>query len=126
MSENEKSGPSNASVHPICYSSLSVVDLIDHFLTLIRDAPIYMTVRRRLIEIRDGIFIELPETRVKLLCRIGHVINECVPSGESHNRIEPFWYEIREIMEKRFDDELLRIIEPERKRKSNPLSKTTN
>ena len=88
---------------PMPYSSMSVVELIDHFLALIRDAPIYMTVRRRLTDIRDDIFIELPETRIELLCRVGRVINECVPSGEPHNRIEPFWYEIREIMQQVFD-----------------------
>ena len=87
----------------VCYPSLSVVELIDHFLTLIRDAPKYMTVRRRLTDIRDGIFLELPETRVELLCRVGHVINECVPRGEGPNRIEPFWYEIRDIMQQCFD-----------------------
>lgn len=85
-----------------CYHSMSVAKLIDHLLTLIRDAPIYATARTRLTAIRDGIFLELPETRTQLLCRVGAVINECVPSGRENDRIEEFWYEIRDILEQAF------------------------
>ena len=78
---------------------MSVKELIGHLLTLIRDAPIYGTCRRRLTAIRDDIFLELPESRTNLLCQVGQVINESVPSGIGNSKIEPFWYEIRDIME---------------------------
>ena len=101
QSEN-RSGTDEGSAARHCYAALPVTELIDHFLTLIRDAPIYSRCRRMLIEVRDDIFLELPETRTELLCRVGHVINECVPSGEPNSRIEDFWYEIRDIMQQCF------------------------
>ena len=77
---------------------IPVVNIVDQVLATIPDAPINADCRQRLVSIRDGIFLELPETRLSLLCSVGQVINESVPSGETNNPIGPHWYEVRDYL----------------------------
>jgi hypothetical protein len=85
------------------YDKMPVTALIDELLTLIYDAPIHIDIRGELKRIRDGIFLELPETRCELLCRVGSLINRHVPDSSKPNvYVAPFWDEIRDIMNKAF------------------------
>lgn len=79
----------------VCYVS----DIINHLLELIRDAPIYSDCRNSLLSIRDGIFLELPEDRMSLLCEVGRVINRSVPKkGVTNVLYEEFWDDIRDYL----------------------------
>lgn len=77
----------------------SVVDVVDHILELVPDCPKNESFWSRLARIRDGIFLELPEDRIALLCRVGHAINHSVPSGEPNDRIDDYWYQVRDFMD---------------------------
>ena len=85
------------------YDKMPVTVLIDELLTLVYDAPVHIDIRNELKRIRDGIFLELPETRCELLCRVGSLINRHVPDSSKPNvYVAPFWDEIRDIMNKAF------------------------
>ena len=73
--------------------------IIDHILELAHDCPKNESFRRRLMAIRDGIFLELPEDRIALLCCVGRAINDSVPSGKTNDRIDDYWYRIRDFMD---------------------------
>lgn len=75
----------------------SVLEFIDACLEKIRDCPMNHHCRSRLQAIRDETFLELPEDRNRLLSRVGAVINDGVPSGETNSPIDDYWYEIREM-----------------------------
>jgi hypothetical protein len=76
----------------------SVVEVIDHILELVHTCPQNESFRHRLRTIRDGIFLELPEERLALLCRVGCAVNNSVPSGTTNDRIDDYWYRIRDFM----------------------------
>ena len=80
----------------------SVVEVIDHILELMHTCPRNADCLRRLVKIRDGIFLELPEDRTALLQQVGSAINDCVPSGEPNDRIDDYWYRIRDFMDAMF------------------------
>lgn len=94
----------NVEVDDWPYDTMPVTELIDCLLTVIRDAPMYLGVRVSLKAIKDSIFLELPETRCELLCRIGDVINRHVPDRtKRHVYVDPFWDRVKVIMEKSFE-----------------------
>lgn len=84
------------------YATMPVVEVIERLLALIYECPLNDRARYRLESIRDGIFLELPEARIDLLCQVGRVINEHVPSGVGNHRIDEYWYTARDIMQKCF------------------------
>ena len=94
----------------IDYSKMSISEIIDDLLTLIRDAPIYSIRRKQLEQIKESVsFLELPEDRGLHLCNIGKVLNglyesygptKKLGSNRSH---ETFWEPIKERMEKAFE-----------------------
>lgn len=81
-----------------CYASLPVTDVIERILELLYDCPRNSDCRNRLERIKDGIFLELPETRTALLCQVGMAINEHVPSGKTNDQREDYWMEIRDLL----------------------------
>jgi hypothetical protein len=86
------------------YDKMPVTALIDELLTLIHDCILNMGIRAELKNIRDGIFLELPETRCELLCKVGSIINRHVPDRtQKHVYFDPFWNEIKDIMNKSFE-----------------------
>ncbi len=76
----------------------SVVEVIDHIIELMHKCPKNASFYHRLVTIRDGIFLELPEDRIALLCRVGCAVNDSVPSGKPNDRIDDYWYRIRDFM----------------------------
>ncbi len=83
-------------------SEKSIVEMIDYFLEIVRDAPIYLGFRRDLEAIKESIWLELPEYRQEYLCRIGRSLNRHVPSNKDNSYREDFWYEIRDILQEAF------------------------
>lgn len=79
-------------------ASLPVTDVIDRILAMLYDSPKNSDCRNRLVRIKDGIFLELPETRTALLCQVGRVINEHVPSGKTNDQRDGYWLEIRDLL----------------------------
>ncbi len=81
-----------------CYDSMSVIEVVEKLLGIIPDSQGYDRVRYRLKEVIREIFIELPEDRLKLLCRVGAVINEEVKREDSYAITKPCWNQVREIL----------------------------
>lgn len=88
---------SSTTIHP--WVSLPVVEIVDQMLSMIRDVPIYEQVRQSLDEFKQTIFIELPNERREMLCRVGEIINRNVPRrGVTNVLFEEFWVAIQDGM----------------------------
>lgn len=84
------------------YNAMPVTDVIGHVLAKANGRGIHNELTERLTVIKDGIWLELPERRTALLCEVGRVINDLVPSKEDWRQSDSFWYDIRDIMNRCF------------------------
>lgn len=62
-------------------TSSAVVDIIDEIIGDLPGGWQYMQCRKDLDRLRDGIFLELPEDRLRLLRSVGEVLNAHIPVG---------------------------------------------
>ena len=83
------------------YQSMSVDEVIGELQRIIPcEFPELSFLHGDLDHIKQGIFIELPETRCELLCRVGRVINNY---HDKHFPTDDYWNQVRDIMNECFE-----------------------
>ena len=81
---------------------IPVHELIDQFLQIVPEKE--EKFRYALRDMKNGIFLELPETRARLLIQLGKEINNHVPGpGVPTDEIPVFWFKLRDIMLEQFE-----------------------
>lgn len=90
------------------FATMPVTGIIDHILTIIPDnVQDYMGFHSALKRIRDGIFIELPESRTELLVEVGRVVNRYAkPISRFGDSVPLYWHDVRDVMMECFEAQM--------------------